>query len=199
MTRRVTAALVTLACAAAAAACKDIPVLPKWDADWVLPLPSQTISFPTELGAVTVPPTASFPIDFPAQQQAMDGSMGQIFADSGLLRSAQVILELRKNTALATNDTLFVGESQAALVHGNPRTIEISLNMSGADTMVTTTLPITGTNLQMLRSVTDTQGDLWIKLSGRASNPSTTQSVTLTSADQLGIKVRLFATIGVSH
>lgn len=199
MTRRLMAALATLACAAATAACKDIPVLPKWDADWVLPLPSQTISFPSAFGSFAVPPSTSFAINFPAQQQEMSGAFGQVFSDSGLLRSARVILELRKTTALALIDTLFVGESSGALVNGNARTLQIRLNMTAADTMVVDTVDVTATNFQMLNDVTSNQGDLWLKLGGRASNPSTTQTVTLTAADQLHIRVRLFATIGVSH
>jgi len=197
MNRRCLAAAGALLCAAAGAACHDVPLLPKWDADWVIPLPSQTISFPGAFGSFAVPPKDTVPISFPPVSQSLSGGVGNLFADPGLLRSAKVVLELRKTTALAVIDTVFVGEAPDALVNGNPRTIQLRLDMTTSDTMVVDTLVVTSTNFQMLTDVTNAKSALWLKLSGIANSGAT--PVVLTSADQLSARIQLVATVGVSH
>jgi hypothetical protein len=189
----------TLACAATVA-CNDIPGIPKWDADWFIPLPSQTINLPDEANNVpSLPPNAEFPIDFPIQQQAMDESFANFKLDETLREGTRIELTLRKPsfTQIGTSDTLYIGESDAALVSSNGRTIRVILSMGVSDTMVVQTLTISPANLDMIQDVARSGGNLSVQLRGRAVvGPS---GHTFSSNDQLGVRVVLFARVAMSR
>src|SRR5260370_25295201 len=85
-------------------ACKDIPLLPKWNSDEQLPLASQkiTVSPPFPSG-VTVPNNTSQNVSFPAQSQAIDGLIGQ-FLKPGLLPGT-IVSAVTKSASVPINGT----------------------------------------------------------------------------------------------
>lgn len=194
MKLRWSAALGALGCALVAAACGEVPILPQWDADWYVPLPGSAVNFSTFYTG-PVPPNTSFAFTQPADTQNMSGAIGDLLKKD--LKGGSVILTLRKQTQVFTTDTLFVGESTAALTAGNPRTILFALNMATTDTVAVDTTVITATNLQMLTDVASTNGSLYIKLSGRFGTGAS--GVTITSADSLAIRTALVARIAMSR
>lgn len=200
MHRRTMLALGAGLCTAVFAACEDVPGLPKWDADWLLPLPSQTISFQIEAGgAPTLPPNATFAVDFPPQNQSTTEALGSVVGET--LRELMVILELRKPlaTQIGTVDTLFVGSAPDAgtLSVNDPRTIVLPLALAVGDTLSVDTIVVTTANRMMIQSVADQEADLWIQLRGRATaGPA---GHTFTSADSLGVRVQLIARVAMSR
>lgn len=195
MKLRWSAALGAPLCALVVAACGDVPVLPQWDADWYVPMPSQSVDFGTAFGGSSVPANFGFPFSY-TDSLDMNGAIGDLLQKD--LRSASVIMGLSKHTQVSTTDTLFVGESDAALTAGNTRTILFVLNMTVSDTGVTDTTVITANNIQMLTDVANSpSGKLHIKVVGRASTGSS--PVTLTSADSLAIRTALVARIAMSR
>jgi hypothetical protein len=197
MQRRILLALGASLGVAVFAGCEDVPGLPRWDADWLLPLPSQTISFQSEWGAPTVPPNATFAVDFPPQNQSTTEALGAVVGET--LRELRVILELRKplSTAIGTIDTLFIGSAPGALSAGNPNTIVLPLALAVGDSLTVDTVVVTATNRQMIQTVADQEGDLWIQLRGRAqAGPA---GHTFSASDNLGVRVQLVARVAMSR
>lgn len=199
MQRRTLLALGAGLGAAIFAGCEDVPGLPRWDADWLLPLPSQTISFQSEWGAPTVPPNATFQVDFPPQNQSTTEALGAVIGET--LRELRVILELRKplGTAIGTTDTLFVGSAPdaATLNVGNTATIVLPLSLAVGDSLSVDTIVVTTANRQMIQAVAAQEGDLWIQLRGRAqAGPA---GHTFSSSDNLGVRVQLVARVAMSR
>lgn len=191
---RWSAALGALACAAVAAGCGEVPVLPQWDADWYVPLPGQSVNF----GSVytgPVPPNTSLNYSTSPDSEGMNGAIGDILKKD--LKGGSIILTLTKHTQVAIADTLFVGESEAALTAGNPRTILFAARMQAADTMAVDTTVITATNLQMLSAVANSNGKLYLKVSGTFATGAS--GATLSSTDSLGIRTALVARIAMSR
>lgn len=191
---RWSAALGALACAVVAAGCGEVPVLPQWDADWYVPLPGQSVNF----GAIysgPLPPNTDTTYTTATDSQSMSGAIGDLLKKD--LKGGSVILTLVKHTQVFTHDTLFVGESAAALTAGNPRTILFMLNMTTSDTMVVDTTVLTATNIQMLSDVANANnGHLYTKTSGRFGTGAS--GITLSSTDTLGIRSALIARIAMS-
>lgn len=199
MQRRTRLALGASLGVAVFAGCEDVPGLPRWDADWLLPLPSQTISFQSEWGAPTVPPNATFPVDFPPQNQSTTEALGAVVGET--LRELRVILELSKpiGTAIGTIDTLFVGDAPdaATLSINDPRTIVLPLTLAVGDSVTVDTIVVTTANRLMIQSVADQEGDLWVQLRGRAqAGPA---GHTFSASDNLGVRVQLVARVAMSR
>lgn len=199
MTRRTMLALGAGLCTAVFAACEDVPLLPRWDADWLLPLPSQSISFQSEWGAPAAPPNASFAVDFPPQSQQTDEALGSVVGET--LRELRIVLALRKPAAtqIGTIDTLFVGSAPDAttLSVATPGTIVVPLALAIGDTLSMDTIVVTAQNLAMVQQVAGVEGFLYVQLRGRATaGPS---GHTFSSSDNLGVRVQLIARVAMSR
>jgi len=176
-------------------ACKDIPGLPHWDADWNVPLPSQDISlFASFPGAV--PPGTSANVGFAPQTQTLDGSVGAIL-DQDLSNAALVVM-LSKTVAVSGTDTVFVAPDSLSLTSGPATRIVVPFSFLASDLSVTDTVPVSSAGIAMLKSVAQANGSLWIQLRGRVSNPGP-GTLTVTPADSLHVRLSLLATIAVSQ
>lgn len=193
---RVTAAAVALA--AALAGCDDVPFAPRWDGDWNVPLPTDSIylssGFPV---GIPIPPGTSANVSFPPLQQSMDESIGQLFERP--IRTVSAILTIGKSATLtfAADDTLFVAASQADLTNPAATRIIVPIVVAAAATSVTDTVPIGNAQIQMLQAVSAVQGDLWIQLRGRATYQGAAP-YTVQSGDAIAVQVRLLMRIGIS-
>ncbi len=194
MKLRWSAALGALACAVGVAACGEVPVLPQWDADWYLPLPSQTVNF-NSFYSGPLPANTGFNWSPAPTTQSLSGAIGSLLKKD--LRTGQVILTLRKKTQVNLLDSLFVGSCSTCLTAGNTGTILFVLSMQAADTIFVDTTVITPANVAMLSSVANANGPLWIKISGRASTGAT--PITITSADTMSVKPAMVARVAMSR
>lgn len=176
-------------------ACKDIPLLPTWDADWNVPLPSQDIALFGPFPGV-VPPNTSANVGFPPQKQSLGGSVGSILDQD--LSNAGLVVVLSKSAAMTVsgNDTVFVAADSASLT--NPASTRIVLPMTFAEsaTSVTDTLAIATAGIAMLKNVAQSDGTLWVQLRGRLSH--STGVLTVTPGDSIHVRLSLLATIAVS-
>ena len=187
-------ALLAGALAAFAATACDVPLAPRWDADWYVPLPSQDISLGAFFG-LAIAPGASAQISFPPQTLGLSESIGQILQQD--LRTAAVIMTISKAVPLAADDTLYVANSAANLTNPAATRIIFPLVLSSTATSVTDTVVVGAAQLAMLSAVAAAQGQLFVQLSGRASYPGATP-LTITANDKIGIKVALLVRVGVS-
>lgn len=198
MTRRPLLALGTLACLAVAA-CEDIPLLPQWEADWEIPLPSQTIVLPNEFPGATVPQGTSFPVDFPAQEQSLGDALAAFSLDETLREGTEVAVTVTKpaSTNLAIDATLYVGESTLALNDVEPRTIRLALAIAAAGTAASDTVLLSAAQLAMIQQLASTDGSLWVQLRGTATAGA--GGHTFSSTDTLSVRAQLFARVAVSR
>jgi hypothetical protein len=174
-------------------ACKDVPLLPQWNADWNLPLPSQAVPLPVGVIPSGFPPQQ---VSFPAQQQQLSSSIGSLLKQD--LSNASVVLTLAKTLNLNGTDTLFIASSNADLTNAAATRIVIPVSFTAADRTVVDTATVNAIGLGMLQSVADNDGSLFIQLRGSVQN-SSGAPVAVTSADSIHVKLALLATIGVSR
>lgn len=189
---RVTAAaLVT----AVTVACQDIPLLPTWDADWNVPLPSQAIAlFGPFPGAV--PAGTSANVSFPPQSQSLGGTVGSLLDQD--LSNAALVVVLSKTLAVSGSDTVFVAADSASLTNAAATRIVVPVAFTAADLTVTDTVPVSTAGIAMLKSVAQAEGSLWVQLRGRVTfaGPGV---LAVTPADSIHVRLSLLATIAVSR
>jgi hypothetical protein len=209
MNLRRTLALLGAVAAMAATAC-DVPFAPRWDADMYMPLSTQPIHLNTFFTGGVIPPATSGTVSFPAQQQDISGVLGDVLkkmvTDPGRCTSTVnpalscdlMTLTVKKTTAVAANDTLFVANAQANLVASGPGTVVFPIVLAATDATKTDSVYLTQASVQMLQTAGQNGTPLWIQLRGRVSNPGASP-ITLTGADSLGITLAATVRVAVSH
>lgn len=173
-------------------ACNDIPLLPTWDSDWYLPIPSQAIALPVGVIPNGTPPQS---VSFPPQQQDLDDAVGALLKQD--LSNAQVIMTISKTVDLSGSDTLFIAAAAADLTNAGATRIVIPFTLTTADRTVVDTVALTAVGLGLLQSVADNDGTLHIQMRGTVQNNSG-GTVTTTSADSIRVKLAMLATIAAS-
>ncbi len=199
---RRTGLLAVLAAAGLAAACNDVPFAPKWDADWTVPLPLTPINLSAAFSPLTtIPPQTSAQVPVHVQSQDLGQSIGQVLKQD--IRRAILRLNYVMTRALAGSDTVFVAASQADLT--NPAATRIVFPVALSQTTsagrdVVDTLEAGSPQLAMLQNAASDGGSgmLYVQVRGNVRNPSTTQSVTITSGDEIGLAFQLTVRIPVS-
>jgi hypothetical protein len=165
----------------------DVPVLPQWDTNWNVPLPSQAIPFPP----VPIPNNTSVNDSFPTQQQPLDKSIGDLLANAADTGSVILTLSKRQTLALAGTDTLLISTSAAGLNTPGSGRIVVPIAFAATDASVTDTV---SANLSIIRTASDANGTLFVRLQGRISNTSG-GTVTPTTADSLHVRLALLTLI----
>lgn len=199
---RWTGVLAVLAAGGFAAACNDVPFAPKWEADWTVPLPLTPIDLSAAFSPLTtIPPLTSVPVSIEVQSQDLGQSIGQVLKQD--IRRAILKLNYVLTLPLDGSDTVFVAASQADLV--NPAATRLVLPVALAQTTsagrdVVDTLEAGSAQLAMLQNAASDGGSgvLYVQVRGNVRNPSTTQSVTITSGDEIGLALQLTVRIPVS-
>jgi hypothetical protein len=184
--------------AMAAAGCEDVPLVPRWDADWYVPLPSDSIylssGFPV---GVPIPPGTSADVNFDPQTQSLDDTAGELLRR--LRETARIIFTVSKPPALAFSgvDTLFVAANQADLTNPASSRIVVPFVIAASAASVTDTVTIPTAGINMLRAVANARGVLWIQMRGRATYEGSGPA-TISSTDAIGVRLALLARIGIS-
>lgn len=182
--------------AALAAACVmcvttacDVPVLPQWDTNWNVPLPSTAIHLPP----VPIPNGTTVSDSFPTQQQSLDESIGSLLEHAADTGSVIVTLTKRQGLALSGTDTLFMASSLTGLNTSGPANrIEVPIAFAASDASVTDTVHVP--NLGIIQSAAESGGTLFLRLRGTISNTSG-GTVTPLATDSIAVKLALLATI----
>jgi len=196
---------VTATCLAAGAilvllGCKDIPLLPKWNADEKVPLASQkiTVSPPFPSG-VTVPNGTSQNVSFPAQSQTVDGLVSQILQPGLVAGTIVSVITKSATVTINGNDTLFIAATQADLTNALAQRIVVPLTITAANTKDSTQAAITAGGLTMLQNVANAgNGSLWIQMRGQATCVNAA-GCTFTNGDSVGVRLTLLATVPISR
>jgi len=190
---RLTLAILSALATSVTLACENIPLLPHWDADWNVPLPSQSIGVPF---AGIVPAGTSATMSSVPQRQSLDGSIGSILDQS--LSNAALVVVLSKTLPVSTDDTVFVAADSASLTNVSATRIVVPVTLTASDlTPVTDTFTIATPGLTMLQTVAKAKGSLWVQLRGRVTyaGPGT---LTVAPGDSIHVRLSLLATIAVS-
>lgn len=188
-----------LAGGALAAACKDVPFAPKWDADWTVPLPVTPIRLDSVFPVSVVLPGMSGPVNTPPQKQTLDKAIGQVLQQT----IALAVLKLTYTMPLAFSgaDTLFVAADSAGLANPAAARIIFPISLaqtSGAGTDVVDTLRAGSPGLALIQNAGTTGGALWIQIRGRVGNQGSTPII-ITSSDVVGLAFELTARIAISR
>ena len=177
--------------------CKDIPLLPKWDASWNLPLPSQVIKLQNAFPAGIPVTPFSGNVSFTApQSEPIDGFIGQVLGDS--IGTASIAMVLTKSIPLSGSDTLFVAATVADLSNPAAQRIVMPLTMIAANAQDSILTPLTAGGLAMLQGVAKNNGTLQVQLSGRVTYSGPAPRA-VTSTDSIGVKLALLATVSISR
>jgi hypothetical protein len=179
--------------------CKDIPLLPRWNADEKLPLASQkiTVSPPFPSG-VTVPNNTSQNVSFPAQSQTIDGLVGQILRPGLVAGSIVSVVTKSATVTINGSDTLFIAATQADLTNALAQRIVVPLTIVATNTKDSAQALITAGGLTMLQNVANASGSLWIQMRGQATCANAS-GCTFTAGDSVGVRLTLLATVPISR
>lgn len=180
-------------------ACKDIPLLPRWNADEKIPLASQkiTVSPPFPSG-VTVPNNTSQNVSFPAQSQTVDGLVGQILQPGLVAGTIVSVVTKSASVTINGNDTLFIAQTQADLTNPLAQRIVVPLTITATNTKDSAQAVINAGGLTMLQSVATASGSLWIQMRGQATCANAS-GCTFTAGDSVGVRLTLLATVPISR
>jgi hypothetical protein len=179
-------------------ACEDVPFVPKWDADWYVPVPSDALHLTDVIPVGTpVPPGAPSVTVADTSTQNLDESVGALLERT--IRSASVIVTLSKSAALqfSSNTTVTVAASQADLSNPGANRIVVPLNITAADVSVTDTSVISAANIDMLRGVAAGGGNLFVEVRGQITYQGSSV-YTIQATDSIGVRLALLARVGVS-
>lgn len=193
--RRGTALLAGAAVFSLSVACQDIPLLPHWNADWNVPLPSQNIALYGPFTG-TVPAGASASVSFAPQRLALDGTIGSLLDQQ--LTNASLVLTISKNLPVSATDTVFVAPDSAGLTTASATRIVVPVNVAATDLVVTDTVPVTTEGVVMLQTLASARAAVWVQLRGRVlfAGPGT---LTIAPGDSVHVRLSLLATIAVSR
>jgi len=194
-TKSLTAALAAAVVTLVTIGCKDIPLLPKWSADWNIPLPSQRIPLQGPFPAI-VPAGASAHVSFPPQALPIDGAIGQLLKSP--LSNASIFMVVTKSIPLNGQDTLFVAATVADLSNPAATRIVVPIALTAGNAQDSVQSPVSAAGLAMLQSVANSSGSLQVQLSGQVTYPGPgTRTITLT--DSIGVRLGMLSTIAVSR
>ena len=186
--------------AAAFSAC-DVPLAPRWDADWYLPLSTEAIHLDSTFTGGFIPPATPANVSFDPQRQDVTGAIGDVLknlvTDSARAR-ATITLTIAKRTAISADDTLFVAPDSSSLTNPNPGRIVFPVALATTDTLKTDTLAVGLASITMMHDAAEAKTPLWIQVRGRVSNPSGS-AIAITAADSITIKLTVTARVTVSR
>lgn len=194
-------ALVGAVAAAGFAACKDVPLAPRWDADMYMPLSTKAIYLNNFFPIGFIPPATSGNVNFTPQQQDVSGAVGDVLKNlvTDPTRARTVLtLTVSKTTQISANDTLFVAPDSLSLTSPNPGRVVFPVTLATTDLSRTDSLAISQASINMLQGAATTKAPLWIQLRGQVSN-SSGSNIVITAADSINIKLTVTARIAVSH
>lgn len=181
-------------------ACKDVPLLPKWNADWNLPLPSQSIKNIFGAVPVTIPAGTSASVSF-TQSQTVDGPIGGLLKQQ--LSNASFIVTVTKSIPLDGVDTLFIAADTFAFTNPAATRIVVPITLSAANVgavkdSIAPNPVVSASGLLMLQNIANSSGTLWIRMKGQVTYPGP-GSRAVQPGDSVLLKLALLSTIAVSR
>lgn len=177
------------------AACTDVPFLPKWSADWNVPLPSRAVSQVFGAAPATVPAGTPAAVSF-TDSLTVDGPVGGLLKQD--LSNASIVVTVVKSIALGGAPTLQIDSSKTFATAIN---VAITLDSSkvapaGRDS-VTPNTSVSQAQIGMLQGVANSNGRLYVRLSGNV-HCHTSGTCTVAPTDSILVKLALVSTIAIS-
>ena len=180
------------------AACQDIPLLPKWDANEAVPLASQkiTISPPFPAG-VTVPNGTSQTVSFAAQPQEIKGLVDQVLTPGLAADTIFSVITKSASVTISGADTLFIASTQAGLGAAATSVI-VPITIVATNTKDSAATGLTPAQLSILQGAATSTDTLWVQMRGRATCANAA-GCTFTAGDSVGIKLTMHAVVHISR
>lgn len=174
------------------AGCEDVPFVPKWDAEWTLPLPTTTIRIGDFFPGAVILPGVSADVSFDPEKQTLDAAIGDVL-DQNVTR---IILSLTYTSTLPLvgADTLFIAPDSAGLFTATASRISLSFSLAQTGAQG---LEVAQTLTQAQRETIQNAAELWVQLRGSLRNPGASP-VVLTGAETISLKLAMTITVGVS-
>ena len=176
--------------------CNDVPILPQWDADFYVPVSAGKLSLP---GAGTVIPanTQSPPLNGPIRSAPMDGTTGDLLNQvlDSLATNVRIELRVKKSANLTASlaDTIYLSSDSAGLASTN---VTNGFAMSVGDTAVVDTLQMGAAQVNLIRTLVQAKGTLWMQARGRATTGGA--PVTIQATDSIHVRVGLLIAVPVA-
>lgn len=177
--------------------CDDVPLLPKWDADWYVPLPSSAIRLNATFPPVPIPPGTSATVA-DTLPQGLDDSVGDLFDRT--IRTASLIVTLTKPASLrfSASDTVNVSNTLAGLSNAASDRIQLALAFAAGDTAVTDTVAMSAASILMIQQTAANGGTLHVEIRGRVTYAGP-GNYTVQPGDSIGVRLAILARIPVSQ
>ncbi len=114
-------------------ACKDIPFMPRWDADMYISLSTRAIYLNDFFRSGFIPPRISANVSSFPQKQNISGVIRDVLTNivTDPERGARTVftLTVAKRTAVSTNDTLYVSSDSSSLTNPYSGRIVFPINL----------------------------------------------------------------------
>lgn len=168
--------------------------LPKWDADFNVPLPSQRIRLDSAFGVSSIPPGASADISFPDKRAGLDESLGDLLKE---VLAARLIATITTTVPFDGQDTVFVAGTSADLTNPNATRIALPMQLQPATLVRVDTISVTAAAVAMLKARAEAGDSLHVQMRGRMTYPGP-GTRNLTPTDSVGVRLELLIRIPIS-
>ena len=178
------------------AACKDIPLLPKWDAPWNVPLPSKPVKNIFGAVPVTIPAGTSAPVAF-TDSIKIDATIGGLLKQLDTLSGGNFVVTITKSIPLHGADTLFIANNNA-FTGGIVVPITMSAaNVAPATDSMAPNPSISTSGLGMLYTAAFNGGQLFVRFRGQVTYPGPGSRAVVPN-DSVFVKLALLSNIAIS-
>lgn len=179
-------------------ACDDVPLIPRWDADFLLPIASQGFALGSAFpgGTIPVSPAGPVPISTGVETQGLDDAMGDLLDDE--LLGASLIFTVSSTIPLDGADTLFLAGSAAALTSPAAIRIVAPFTLVSATPSTTDTVVLGTPELDMLRFIASSNGTLYFQMRGSVTYTGPAPRP-VTASDSIAVQVQCLCRIAVSR
>ena len=167
--------------------------LPKWDADFNVPLPSQRIRLDSAFGVSSIPPGASADVSFPDKRASLDMSLGDLVRE---MREAKLIATVTTTVPFDGQDTVFVTGSSADLTDPAATRVVLPMTLTPATMTFVDTIDVASAAVAMIKARALAGDSLHVQLRGRVTYPGP-GTRNLTPSDSVGVKLELLIRLPV--
>ena len=180
------------------AACGDVPLLPQWDADFLVPLGASNVNNGNLPPGTVIPPSSSANVPGPVRDVPLDGTIAdllkQVLDDANPTLRLQITVTKSANLAsLAVADTIYLAADTAGLA---TTTVKQGITVAAGQTSVTDTLTLGANAVALLKQITNANGTMRMQPRGRVTSGAS--AVTVQNSDSIHVKVGMFVRVPVA-
>lgn len=190
------AVLLVLLTASALAACSDIPLLPKWDTEWLFPLVSRSNKELFGSSSASVGPGVAIDLAFPIERIQLDDRLRAVLGKR--LKAASLLITISKSLAVAGNYSIALARDSAGLRLAPDSGIALRFSVMPLVATTSDSATFSVARLAMIQSIADSHGILWVQLRGTTTFDGPGNLLVIPS-DSINVQLNLRATIATSN